>query len=328
MPTVTKVKFNSYAGPRITGTEAFKLPENAGHWERVLWLTSAVESGGKFGAITMYDGTAVTAGLHQAIAVYPRELADEDFNAADDQGSFWQLLRLIEMVPDFPELQALFLKLKESGWYLSRDGFLRYLSDGQTQIRNRTRKVKAGDLVFGYEIRETITPNQGAVPALGHAWKVSKDWALVFHAVFSNPKSFRAQVEFGAQHFEHVARHKKISARGRNLSIEKWLYKGHLSNFSGTWPYDLALAVFWSHSVNGPSVAYKLLAKAIEEVDPESDSDQFASLLLRLLGHSEYGRWHFSNPKGRWQRTRSNAKKIWPSDNNLFSTGGVMPTSL
>lgn len=327
MPTVTRITFNSYSGPRIVGTDSFHLPENAGHWERVLWLTSTVESGGKFGAITMYDGTAATAGLHQAIAVYPKELADEDFNATDDQGSFWKLLRLLEMVQEFPELQDLFAKLKANGWYLARDGGLRYLADGKTRVRNRTRNVKAGDLVFGYEIREALTPNQGAVPASGAQWEQSKSWALALHKVFSNPKSFKAQVEFGAQHFEHSARHKMISARGLDQSIEKWLYNGHLADFkTNYWSYDLALAVFWSHSVNGPSIAYRILAQALEAADPKSHPEQFASTLLSLLGRKKYGRWHFSESNGRWQRTRLNAKKIWPSE--LFSPDGVMPSTL
>ncbi len=327
MPIVRRVKFNSYAGPRITGTENFTLPDNAGHWERVLWLTSTVESGGKFGAITMYDGTAVTAGLHQAIAVYPKELADEDFNAADDQGSFWKLLRLIELVPDFPELQDLFSKLKDRGWYLGRDGALRYLADGCVQVKGKTKKVSAGDLVFGYEIREEFTPRQGNVPSSGPAWESSKDWALAFHRIFANPKSFRAQVEFGAQHFEHVARHKNISARGRSLPIEEWLYNGHLGGFQAPTPaYDLALAVFWSHSVNGPSVAYKILAQALRSAHPREKPDQFASTLLRLLGTKKYGRWHFSEKSGRWHRTRLNAKRVWPED--LFAPNGVMPATL
>jgi hypothetical protein len=327
MPTVNRISFNSYAGPRISGTDIFRLKPQAGHWDRVLWLTSTVESGGKFGAITMYDGTAVTAGLHQAIAVYPRELADEDFNAKDDQGSFWQLLRMLEMIPDFPELQDLFAKFKSKGWYLGRDGSLRYLADGKTQVRGRTRNVRAGDEVFGFEIREAFTPNQGAVPASGSAWEASKSWALDFHKIFSNPKSFKAQEEFGAQHFEHVARHKLISARGRSQSIEGWLYRGHLADFKApSWAYDLALAVFWSHSVNGPSVAYRLLAQALEASDPNANPDDFATTLLRLLGRKKYGRWHWSEPDGRWQRTRTNAKKLWPEE--LFSNGGVMPSTL
>jgi len=327
MPTVSRVVFNSYAGPRITGTQEFLLPDNAGHWERVLWLTSMVESGGRFGAITMYDGTAVTAGLHQAIAVYPRELADEDFNARDDQGSFFQLLRLLQSFAEFPELQNLLNRFRERGWVLNRDGSLRYLADGKTQVRSQTKNVKAGDLVYGFEIRETFTPNQGTVPASGAAWEQSKSWALDFQKVFAHPESFKAQVEFGAEHFENAARNKKIEVAGVSKTIEQWLYNGHLADFkSPTQAYDLALAVFWSHSVNGPSIAYQILSQAISQVDPSSNPDQFARVLLRLLGRKKYGRWHFSETNGRWQRTRQTARKVWPSA--LFANDGVMPPTL
>lgn len=327
MPNVTRVTFNSYSGPRILGTEDFLLVPNAGHWERVLWLTSMVESGGRFGAITMYDGTAVTAGLHQAVAVYPRELADEDFNAQDDQGSFFQLLRLLQSLSDFPELQQLLERFRARGWTLSRDGTLRYLAAGKTQIRGHSKTVAAGDLVYGYEIREEFTPHQGVVPSTGASWNRSKAWALDFQKVFSHPSSFRAQIEFGAQHFEKVARNKIIHTTQYSKSIERWLYGGNLDNFQSASPsYDLALAVFWSHSVNAPTVAYKILADAIVAADPGTDPDKFAATLLRLLGQKRYGRWHFSETNGRWQRTRQNARKVWLS--SLFAKDGVMPQTL
>lgn len=327
MITVDRVTFNSYSGPRIKGVSSFSLAPNPGHWEKVLWLTSKVESGGRFGAITMYDGTAVTAGLHQAIAVYPKELADEDFNAADDQGSLFQLLRMLQLVPDFPEVQELMDLFKTSGWVLNRDGSLRYLNAGQTNVHGQLKTVKAGDLVYGFEIRENFTPHQGAVPAAGPAWETSKKWALAFQKIFAHPKSFHTQVEFGAQHFESVARNKKITAKGNTQSIESWLYDGHIADFKPTTPaLDLALAVFWSHSVNGPAIAYQLLDQALEAVLPGEDPDKFARILLRLLGRKQYGRWHFSEPDGRWQRTRDDAKEIWPA--NLFAPDGVMPTTL
>jgi hypothetical protein len=303
------------------------LATNPGHWERVLWLTSKVESGGRFGAITMYDGTAVTAGLHQAIAVYPKELADEDFNAADDQGSLFQLLRMMQMVSDFPEVQELNDLFMARGWSLNRDGSLRYLAAGQVNVHGQTKTVKAGDLVYGFDIRETFTPHQGLVPAAGPDWEASKKWALAFQKVFASPKSFQTQVEFGAQHFESVARNKNITAKGKTQSIEAWLYNGHIADFQPPTPaLDLALAVFWSHSVNGPAIAYQILGQALESVLPTEDPDKFARVLLRLLGRKQYGRWPFSEPDGRWQRTRDVAKDVWPS--NLFTPDGVMPTTL
>lgn len=320
---VTRVTYKSYSGPKVAGSSEFKLHDASDHWEKTLWLTSKVESGGRFGAINMYDGTAVTAGLHQAIAVFPRELADEDFNAKDDQGSFFSLLRLIQSLSSFDSLDSLISRFRDCGWILGRDGVLRYSSSGTKQVGRQKRSVKAGDPVFGFEIRETFTPNQGSVPASGPEWDQAASWASSFHSVFSHPDSYRPQIEFGAQHFEASARRKIVGGH----TIEQQLYGGSISSFRPSTPaLDLALCVFWSHSVNAPSVAYSLLSKVLEESSPEEDPDKFSKLLLKALATKNYGRWHWSEINGRWQRTRNNAILIWPS--YLFSSSGVMPASM
>lgn len=320
---VSHISFKSYAGPRIRGDVPFVLGPTASHWDRVLWLTAKVESGGTFGSIVMYDGTAVTAGLHQAIAVYPKELSHEDYQAKDDQGSFWSLLRRIELVPDFPEVKKLWDKLASSGFYLGRDGVLRYLNDGTVKVGSRNVNYSAGDPVYGSHIRNTFTPMNGSVPKRGAQWEQSKQWALAFHSVFSNPKSFKAQSEFGMEHFEHVARTRHIG----DEKIVDALYGGSLRSpgYEGD-DYDLALAVFWSHSVNAPAIAYRILKRAYRVAPPAEDSSKFARTLLHMLGRSNFGRWNFSEKNGRWSRTRSSAKKVWES--GLFSSSGIMPKAL
>lgn len=324
-PSVTRVSYKSYSGPRIRGTEDYVLGSPSSHWDRVLWLVSKVESGGRFGAITMYDGTAVTAGLHQAIAVYPKELAHEDYRAKDDQGTLWSLLRSIELIPDFPAVEALWDKLKDAGFYVGRDGVLRYLEEGEVKIGSRKLRYSPGDIVYGTHIRETFTPDGGS-PKRGAHWEQSKSWALAFHAVFSDPKSFKAQSEFGMEHFEQVATTRHI---GSDLIVDA-LYDGSLHLPAGSERfspmYDLALAVFWSHSVNAPAIAYRLLKRAYKLNPPQDDPDKFARRLLRLLGTSKFGRWNFSVKNGRWARTRRSARKVW--EKSLFSPSGVMPASL
>jgi len=322
--SVRRRSYGSYAGPSIIGSEEFDGSGAQEHWDRVLWLTSMVESGGRFGSITMYDGTAVTAGLHQAVAVYPRALRYEDWNATDDQGSFWQLLRRLEMIPDFPTLQDLWTALAAKNWYLATDSTLRYLADATVKVKNRSKKVKAGDIVYGAEIREEFTPNAGKVPARGKAWEQSKAWALLFHAVFADPKSFKAQVSFGREHFEKVCRHRTLTVSGERKTVEDWVYGGQLEGFrAATDQLDLALAVWWSHSVNAPAEAYKIMKRALRSTTPDADPDKFSRLLLRYLAASKHGRWHFTEKSGRWQRTRSTAKKVW--DSHLFNPGGAMP---
>lgn len=329
MTRVRRVTFRSYAGPSIKGSEPWEIEGPVDHWARVLWLTSKVESGGKFGAITMYDGTAMTAGLHQAIAVYPKELRHEDFAAKDDQGSLWKLLRMIEMVPNFPELEELWAAFAEENWYVATDGKLRYLEDATVKVKSRNRRVTAGDMVYGFEIREAFTPNQGKTPARGAKWEQSKRWAHLFHAVFSNPKSFKAQTKFGQEHFHRYCRNKRIKASDERKSISEWLYEGrHLNPSVSTEELDLALAVLWSHSVNGPAIAWKLLRQTLSRHDPIEDPSSFSRDILRRLGRSNYGRWNHTVKNGRWARTRLAAMRsgMWSAE--LFKAGGIMPRSL
>lgn len=319
MTRIRRRTFGSYSGPQILGTEPFLLDiASSSHWNRVLYLTSLVESGAKFGSITMYDGTAVTAGLHQAIAVYPKELDSEDFYAEDDQGSFWNLLRKLELVPELREYSLVSSLLKKENWYLAQDSFLRYLTDSEVLLKRKKVKVKAGDVVFGSSIRDCFTPNGGRVPTSGPLWEKSSSWALAFHRLFSNPRTFPAQIQFGASHFSHLSSTRKVG----NSTVSSILYGDRSLSSS----YDLALSVFWSHSVNAPSIAFRILRECLDSSGDTGDQEKFARTLLRKLALSTYGRWHWTTKNGRWQRTRKFAMKMW--DHSLFSRTGIMPSSL
>jgi hypothetical protein len=275
----------------------------------------------------MYDGTACTAGLHQAIAVYPRELRHEDFAAADDQGSLWKLLRMLEMVPYFPALEALWDHFASVNWYVASDGYARYLEDSVVRVKNRNLSVKAGDLVYGADIRETFTPNGGAVPARGRKWEESKAWALIFHRVFADPKGFRAQVKFGQEHFHRYCERKRLKVGDQTLLAGEWLYEGRSDAPSVTnEALDLALSVFWSHSVNGPTKAWGILKRALAK--NSVDDSAFAPDLLRRLGNSTYGRWSHTEKSGRWARTRRAAMRSGYWSPELFKVGGLMPKTL
>lgn len=317
MTSVKRLAYKSYAGPRIAGSVPFRLSPTPSHLEKALWLTSSVESGAKFGSICMYDGTAMTAGLHQAIAVYPKELVSEDYNAEDDQGSLWKLLRLLETVQNLPEYNEVSRMLKECGWYLAQDGVLRYLDDGKSKVGPRTLRYSAGDTVYGAHIREEFTPKGGAVPSSGKNWLKAKAWALAFHKLFSAEPSFLPQIQFGVDHISVLAKTRRL----HEASVEAEAYDGRITDFvPSSSAYDLAMSVFWSHSVNAPSVAFKVLRSSGDVKSPE-----FPLKLLRFLGTMSYGRWHFTDSGGRYQRTRKWAMEVWPED--LFLPGGIMPLS-
>ena len=333
---MTDVKWKSYrsfSGPVIVGTHIVGVPtgqQALQHVERAYWLTTAVETGGKVGSIMAADGTGMTAGLDQHIAVYPRELAHkEDGNAANDQGSLWQLMRRLETVNGDESYQeavnCLWGMLKAMGWYISQDGHLRYLEADTVQLKGKKVSVKAGDFVFGYNIREAFTPNEGKVPSKGAEWEQSKNWALAFHDVTAHDYGIKAQVAFGCEHLvERTGKRTEYkTAYGQEVTaltvgVDGW-----------TEELDLSMSMCQAHSVNAPAIAKKLLAQALKKCNPRKNPNDFAKLLIRLLGTSSYGRWDDDIKYGRYQRTRSEARKsgLWPR--SFFDgSNAIMPKDL
>jgi hypothetical protein len=318
-PKVLWRKFRNYSGPLIKGTEPYTIPDDRRdfHVDRAFWLTAKVETGAKFGSVMAYDGTGMTAGLDQHIAVFPRELAHEDNNPKDDQGSLWKLLRRMESVGGSPSYQACLKKLWDAlarqDWYVAQDGYLRHLG------RNALVRIKPGSLVHGQLIRDVLTPLGGNVERHGGKDRAA-DWAKLFHAVFSHPDGFRAQAEFGKEHLVERAKKRHI----------KWAYKEReitalqpLKNMPAE--QDLAMCMYHCHSVNAPAIANKALKRARYA----DHGDVRPKKLIQLLGNSSFGRWDDDLKNGRYQRTRSAARAsgLWPR--SLFDgPNAIMPKDL
>jgi hypothetical protein len=308
-----KIKYRRYkefSGPMIRGTIPFNLDKDHNHAKRILWLTTMVESGGKFGATMGYDGTGNTSGLIQCIAVYPRELSMEDNYCLNDQGTLWPLIE--EVAETSPAiLEELYSKLEHRNWTI-RDGKVRvaYSEDNSKCVNGRI-------------LRNELTPNNGKVPRLGKKWNQAKEWALVFHKIFSHPESFDAQIRFGIKHFNKIIERKNRYIDKKSISdliYGKGVEAQSLDLFD---PIDLALCFFFSNSVNAPAIAFRKLGttfasfKRVHRHEPNFDSsadrESFAKILIRVLGTYNFGRWHFENVNGRYQRTRKVAMKVWPS---------------
>jgi hypothetical protein len=317
-------KFRQYSGPVISGTERFELKQNSNHWDRVIWLIANVESGGKFGATMGYDGTGNTSGLIQGIAVYPRELSHEDHNAADDQGPLWDMIDLIGK--DHPELlENLFYKFDELNWSLE-DGKILNLNN---RLYSSNKKKCC---VRGKVIRDELTPISGKVPRFGRKWKQAKEWVILFHEIFNNPLSFDSQVKFGISHVQNVAKRKPKILNGK--SIEDIIYSGDLSyskSFTKGDPMDLAMAFFFSNSVNAPAMAFKKFNIALQvfnrvnnrypNINNPRDRISFSKRLIRVLGTANFARWS----SARYPRTRKAARKVWPKAFFTEKQTGVMP---
>lgn len=321
-PNVKWFQLKSYSGPWVSGTVPIPPPTGdraAYHVDRSYWLTAKVESGAKFGAVVMYDGTAATCGPDQHIAVYPKELSDEDYNAADDQGGLWKLLRRLETVQGGAEFEAvteaLFAKLRARGWYLSQDGVVRYAQDGEADVRGRKIVVKAGDLVHGANLRDELTPAGGKVPTAGDQWEKSKAWALAFHRLFVHPDGHKAQIEFGKEHLVERSRRRQLAPYTSREITALRVGDGWSEDL------DLAMCIYQSNSVNAPAIAVRALASVGQAVP--------ARALIRALGNNAYGRWDDDIPGGRYQRTRDAARASGLWSPSLFEgPSAVMPKDL
>jgi hypothetical protein len=321
----------------IKGTAPFLLDKtNKSHVARAFWLTAKVETGARYGTVMAYDGTGMTAGLDQHIAVFPKELANEDYNAKDDQGSLWELLRRMEVVDGtegYKEaLRYLWSMFESKGWYVSQDGRLRYLHHTPVRRRHYTHDAKPGELVFGFEIRDALTPSGGRVHEGDKP--LAEWWARAFHELFSHPDGFMAQRHFGEEHLVNRSKRKRRWVQGWRSSVEDLMYPGditalHVGSNGWSEEADLAMCMYQSNSVNAPGMANRLLGEVASRVDPKTHQLLFAIRLIQKLGSNSYGRWDDDLKTGRYQRTRSAARAsgLWPR--RLFDGArAIMPIGL
>ena len=299
-----RITFNKYAGVNIPGKESMELDVNKDgivtHAERASWLTAMVESGGKFGNVMNYDGTGITAGIHQAIAVFPRDL--------DSTGTLWELMRDVGIACKASKCNAwdvLVDQFKRQGVIIGVDG--------------KPRNEK-GIEVKGNALRELLTgDSNGLMPESGAGRKRAESFVFLFHDLMASPETFEAQVSFGVRHFS------KWAKRGLRF-CKKWDPELTLQHFAYgmedrdlvsirtdemSKELDLAMCMFWSHSVNAPGYALQVFCKAADEV---LSNEELPRVLVRRLATAQYGRWDDDIKNGRYQRTRSFAMQIWPEE--------------
>lgn len=329
---IVHASYKTFSGPRVLGATKYNPSANAAHWERAFAVTSVVESGGYFGALACFDGTSCTGGLHQTILTYPKELSDEDWRAEDDQGDLPKLLKLFEYLPNFTQYAQLVFEMKKQGWYISQDAKIRYTVSKAVNIKGKLIAVKPGDIVFGQELRNVLTPDEGVVPAFGPKWEQAKKWATLFHNVFNHPVTFPIQIKFGIDHSIDTARKVKLAS---GLSISQVIY-GSVDTaepFQDCPELDLAMMLYWCNSVNAPGHAKKILEQTIKQTKftdyKVGNKKEFGKALARNLGTSNFGRWSYTDVSGRYQRTRNAIMELaktcplWKDEH--FAILGVLP---
>lgn len=335
MPIFNPPKFRAYgdfSGPVIMGSVPYRPIHIVGHWERAFYITSLVECNAMMGSVVMYDGTVVTAGLHQAILVYPQQLAKENFQASDDQGSLVKLLTMIDTIPHFSTKDDLWGEMAKNSWKL-QEGRLVYTQEKPVTFPKRIIRCRPGETVLGADLRNTICAPNGKVPSSGPQWVTACDWAQMFSAVMSDPRTFDMQIKFGMDSTVDTCKSRKVG----NVSVLQFMYNGEVITqpFADCSELDLAMTMYHSHAVNAPAIANKCLNAAM--VSTKFPGTKAASLeqkrslakaLVTNMGTSDYGQWDDDLPNGRYQRTRScmMQSKFWPD--SFFSPTGIMPKDL
>jgi hypothetical protein len=321
--------YGKYSGPTILGKVSIPSPTTGNTLDRQHWLTMRVETGATYGSVVMFDGTAVTAGADQFILVYPKELANEDLKAADDQGPLGKLVARLCAIQDVgmqPPINALLSAFAAAGWTLSPVGELRYSKAQSVALVGRKIQVNAGELVHGAVLRDTVTPVGGAVPKAGVAWQQSAKWCQLFHELFVHPAGYSTQSQYGREHLVKAYRAPRLKIAPKSVEMAVFGRDVSAVKIGECGPeLDLAMGVWYSNSVNAPAIALSCLERALVG----GKGADFPRRLIRELGISTYGRWNAMEPNGRYQRTRrlALASNLWPRA--LFEgRSAIMPADL
>jgi hypothetical protein len=299
-----------FAGVRVKGK--VKMSSNAldSHIEKAAWLTAGVESGFKYGTVISYDGTGITAGSHQAILVYPRYL--------DDQGPLCKLTaRVLSAVPKEVEIE-----------------FRQFLGEYGTVLTPHGVAIDLdGKKLNGRQLRGRFTGDpDGVMPVSGKKRERAERAAKEFSELFAHPATFDVQDDYGKEHF--VKRAERVKMRFskfpaiKRKTIQDATYGADNPIYSDISEaigpeLDLAMCVYWSNCVNAPGMALKKLCKVVR---PRMSKPDLARAIIQAIGNTSFGRWDDDIKGGRYQRTRTLAKKLWSKD--LFSPSGVMPKDL
>ncbi len=322
--------YGKFSGPYLSGgsqAPLFVTQPGDSFLYRVLWLTTQVECGGRYGVINMSDGSGITAGLIQAIATYPRDLGA--------QGPLFKLLGRVNQAMDINIYIGQLLA--ERDWVLTPSGVL---------------TDRGGKPIKGGDFRKVVSPVDGVVPKDGAHRQTAERWCVGFHSIFSHPDSFRVQVRYGLEFFEKVITRRKAII---HYALDRVLRSGTLQDLalSGFTPNaikpfrsdecDLAYAFMLSNVVNAPTLAFSAFEKALEvlvmkqyatgmSIEALSDSlpsiaqsPEFARELIVMMTRMR-DRWDDDVKSSRYQRSRTAAMTQWPS--SFFEPGGIMAADL
>lgn len=295
-------KYKSWSGCRISSGIKWVLTteQKEQHMYRAMFLTSMLETFGKFGPVNSYDGAGISAGLEHNIAVYPKYMK---------QGPLWKNLRELELYAPCDDLEKLWLALKDENTFVAQDGVL--------------RDYNTGAEISAQRIRNIVAPPGGRVPKNGPSWERAKVWAELFHNLFSNPATFDVQIKSAIKSLVSGNGKNESAAYKATVGVEHPSVLGGFEDISEE--HDLAWCVYHSFSVNAPGKARRVLSGT----RPDNKKD-WPKRLIRALGMSKYGRWHdTTDSRNRYDRTRISAKNSGLWSQSLFvGPAAIMPKNL
>lgn len=304
------LKYKTWAGIRILGTNPMPVPTSDLHIDRAAYLACCLESP-KMGAVQSYDRAGISGGPFHFTAIQPKAMV---------QGSLFKLLRHLEVAAPCEALDELWAAFLMEDCYVARDAKLRHITTGRVIAASR--------------IRDMLAPPGGKVPKQrGPQRKKAERWARLFHNLLSDPATYHAQKEFAVEYLLRGQR--KFEADFYSPYDLVSLRAATGADPADEYAYiptqtDLALCVYHAHSVNAPGPAKKCLQATLKLFRNECLSPIAGAYLIWRLGRYKYGRWQDTNDgRNRYDHTRVKAMKsgLWPK---RFFTGSeaIMPKNL
>jgi hypothetical protein len=273
-------------------------------------MTSQLESG-KWGTVQSYDGCGISGGPFHWIATSP----------SGDPGLLFDLVRVIEVSvsDDNPNFAALNEAFKQAGCFLGKDGHL---------------KGTNGVNLSGKQIQNLLAPVDGVVPETGPNRTIADKWALLFHNLFADPATYKAQTEYALSYLvggymerERVAYEAMFQSSVETIETIKIPDPSALADPVGFLSVDLAMCFYHSASVNAPGIAARCLKEVMFGTLYNNPTLELPKALIHKIGTQNYGKWR-DRPDGedRYDIFRMKAKQtgLWPDV--LFST--IMPENL
>jgi hypothetical protein len=285
MPEAEYVRFKDGAGFRVLGSAVVERPPRTDtHMRRSFYITAQLESP-RWGGVQNYDKAGMSAGPLHVTAVLP---------SAQQQGKLWELVSALftycahesAAVRDLRDAFAL------EGWDVTHAGNVAH--------------HKTGKRVEFEVLRTRLSAMYGLVPESGVKHESAKRWALLFHAAFADPCTFRTQEHYTIQWLVRTQQSVELAAYSRYLpqkigKRDAFNFVQYATRDELGADLDLAMIVYHAYSVNGPAPALAALRKAMLH----RGSDDFAQALIKNLGTSTHGRWRDTpDNKNRYDKTR------------------------